>query len=168
MPDLLAHVLFGYAVFTLLTARVEAVEARHVPLGMVGAALPDLAKVRLLVPSGTVGDLLGAPFSWLAVHRLGAAVALAGLGALAVSRAERRTVFGVLLAGALGHLGLDAFVVRAAGLTPPYLYPLSWWRPPSGDLYLSSQRWPTLVALGLAAAVYLWRRGYGPGEKSGS
>jgi hypothetical protein len=153
MGDLLAHVLVGYAAGTLATRHSTWVETRHVPLVMVGSTLPDLAKARLLVGSGAVGEALGVPFSWLAVHRLGAAVALAGLGALLVTRPERRTAVAVLLAGALGHLLLDGFVVRANGVVPPYLYPVSWWRPLAGNLYLSSDRWPTLVALTLAVAV---------------
>lgn len=153
MVDLLAHALFAYAVFAVLAARSAGLGPRHVPVAVVGGVLPDLSKAHLLVGSGRVGATLGVPFSWLALHRVGAVLVLGALGALAFERAERRAAFGALLGGGLVHLALDALVVRADGLAPPYLYPFTWWRLPSGDLYLSSELWPTLAALVLAAAV---------------
>lgn len=154
MVDLLAHALAAYAVGTLLRWRRDGIEGRHVAVGVVGGVLPDLAKAYLLVGSGAVSAALGLPFSWLALHRLGAVVVLAALGALLFERAERPMVAGALAGGGVLHLTLDAFVIRADGLTPPYFYPLSWWRPPSGDLYLSSELWPTAVFLLLAGVVW--------------
>ncbi|MFB6129286.1 MAG: metal-dependent hydrolase [Salinigranum sp.] len=157
MVDLLSHVLVGYSACALL-ARRGCIGDRHVPVGTVGSALPDLAKVQLLVSPGAVGALLGTPFSWLALHRLGGVLALAGIGALLFERGERRTVFGLLVGGGLGELFLDVFVTRAGGYAPPYLYPFSWWQPPAGNLYVSSDLWPLVVAAALALATFVYVR----------
>jgi len=154
MVDLLAHALLAYAAFTALAARSDRFASRHASLGVVGGVLPDLSKVSLVVGSGRVEALFGLPFSWLALHRLGPLLVLGALAAVCFERSERPAVFSALVGGGLLHLALDALVIRADGLVPPYLYPFTWWRPPSGDLYLSSELWPTLVALVLAAAVW--------------
>lgn len=156
MTDLLTHVLAAYVVLTVLARRSDRFERRLVPVGMAGALLPDLAKVNLVVPSGVVEGLVGVPFSWLPLHRLGGLVAVAGCLAVFFERSERRVAFAVLVAGGLSHLVLDALIKRANGLTPPYLYPASWWRPPAGNLYLSSDRWPVLVAVGGVILLHVW------------
>ena len=125
---------------------------------MAGAVLPDLAKVHLVVPSGTVSSLLGVAFSWQAIHRLGGVLVLAGLGALTVGRSYRRAAFAALVGGAASHLLLDSFIRRANGLTPPYLYPLTWWHPSSGDLYLSSDPWPAALAVAVASVAFAYDR----------
>ena len=157
MVDLLAHVLIGYAAFALL-ARFGYVERRRVPVGMIGSALPDAAKVRTFLPKSAVESLLGEPFSWLALHRLGGLLALAGIGALLVARGERRAVFAALVGGGVGHLTLDALIARAGGYAPAYLYPFSWWQPPAGGLYVSSDLWPLLAAAAFASIAFLATR----------
>lgn len=154
MPDLLAHVLLAYVAFTALAWRVPPFPRRLVPVGVVGGALPDLVKVHLLVSDGVVESALGVPFSWDPIHRLGGIAVLAGLGAVLFDRPFRRQAFASLLAGGGLHLVLDSLIRRASGLSPPYLYPLTWWQPPAGDLYLSSDLWPTALAIAAAAAVF--------------
>ena len=158
MPDLLAHVLVVYAAATALTWSRLRLSRRMVPVAMVGAALPDLVKAYLVLDSGTVEAALGLPFSWQPLHRLGGLLVLAGLGALLFDRRFRRPAFGTLLAGGVSHLVLDALIRRANGLAPPYLYPFTWWAPPSGDLYLSSDAWPAAAAVVVAAAVLAYDR----------
>lgn len=155
MPDLLTHVLLAYAAIALATRASDRLSAHHVPVAMVGAAVPDLAKIGLLVDFDAVSAALGVPVSPLAFHRFGGVVVLAGIGALLVHRRERRLVFGLLSIAGAGHLILDAFVIRADGLAPPYLYPLTWWRPPAGSLYLSSDAWPAAIAILTAGLVWL-------------
>lgn len=157
MVDLLAHVLVGYAGATLLACRGR-LARRHVPVAMVGAALPDLSKMGMVVPEEWVEHLFGLPFTWLAFHRLGGILLLAGAGALAFGRGERVGAYGVLVGSAAVHLLLDALVARAGGYAPPYLYPFTWWQPPAGGLYVSSDLWPTAVAVALAAAAWLLPR----------
>lgn len=163
VPDLLTHVLLAYVGATALSWRAAWFDRALVPVAMVGGVLPDVAKAYLLVPDGTVAALIGLPFTWNGLHRLGGAVALAGLGCLLVHRRSRRRVFGVLLAGALLHLGLDGLITRANGLAPPYLYPLTWWQPPAGGLYLSSDPWPAAASVVLALAVVVYDRRRAPG-----
>lgn len=158
MPDLLTHVLVAYVTGTVLVWNVDRLPRRLVPVAMVGAVLPDLVKVHLVLSGGTVGSLLGVPFSWQPIHRLGGVLVLAGVGALTFDRSYRRATFATLLAGAGSHLFLDSLIRRANGFTPPYLYPLTWWHPPSGDLYLSSDPWPAVLALTAAAIVFAYGR----------
>lgn len=159
MTDLLTHVLAVYVLGSLLSWRIGIPE-RYVPVAMVGAVLPDLSKVHLVVSAERVTALLGMPFSWLPIHRLGGTALLVVGAALWFERDERRPALGALAAGAGSHYALDLLLKRADGAAPAYLYPLSWWRPPAGDLLLSSDLWPAIPAVVLAAAArYAGRRG---------
>jgi membrane-bound metal-dependent hydrolase YbcI (DUF457 family) len=157
MPDLLVHVLSVYVVGRVggWVGPVDRAPDRWVAVGMVGTILPDLAKLYLLVDAATVAAVLGRPFHWAALHTLGPAATLAGLGALCFPRCHRRAAFGWLLGGVGLHLLCDLAVTRAGGVAPPYLYPLTWWEPPSADLLLSSDPWPAAVAVAVAAVVWV-------------
>lgn len=158
MPDLLAHVLVAYVAFTALSWWTPRFPRRLVPVGVVGGVAPDLAKVRLVVSDAVIESATGLPFTWDPIHRLGGVVVLAGLGAVLFDRPFRRRAFGTLLAGSAIHLVLDAMIRRANGLAPPYLYPLTWWQPPAGNLYVSADLWPTVLALVAAVGVALYDR----------
>lgn len=158
MPDLLTHVLLVYGLATGLAVSSERFPRRYVPIAMAGAIIPDLSKLYLVVPGEQITALLGVPFSWLPIHRLGGTVVLAALATVAVWHSARRRIFLALLAGALTQYPLDALIRRANGLSPPYFYPLSWWHPPAGGLYLSSDLWPVLPALAVACVGYLAAR----------
>jgi len=155
MPDLLAHVLAAYVLGAAVVALTD-VPDRHLPVAMVGAAAPDAMKATVLlgITSGTVA---GVPYSFWAVHTLGGVVALAGIGALTIRASDRRTTLALLLAGGASHLLLDLFVIRADGVAPPYLFPVSGWLPPTATVYASTDLWPTAVALALALVVFLSR-----------
>ncbi|PSQ56915.1 MAG: hypothetical protein BRD23_09110 [Halobacteriales archaeon SW_9_67_25] len=86
MPDLLTHVLGVYVLLTPVTWRVKWIQPRHVALVMIGAVVPDVSKVHLLVDSSVVANTLGQPWSWTGIHRLGPAGALAGVVWLADRR----------------------------------------------------------------------------------
>ncbi|MFT4922212.1 MAG: hypothetical protein ACI8XM_001425 [Haloarculaceae archaeon] len=154
MPDLLTHVLGAYVLLTPLAWRVEWLEQRHVALAMVGMIVPDLAKVRLVIDATVVEQVLGGPWLWTGVHRLGPALALAGIGAMCFERGRRTVAFGWVVVGLLFHFLFDLAVTRANGLAPPYPYPLSWWHPPSADMLLSSDIWPAVVASLLAVGTW--------------
>lgn len=153
MPDLLTHVLLAYVACTVAVRRGW-LDSRHVPLGMIGTAIPDVTKLYLVVDLDPLSTVVGVDLLWSAFHTLGPSIVLAAIGALLFARGERRIAFGLFAGGAAIHLFLDTFVVRADGLTPPYLYPLTWWRPPSGDLYLSSDPWLSIVSTSLAVVVW--------------
>lgn len=157
MPDLLTHVVLAYASCQIMVARGW-IDRRHVPIGMGGAAIPDLAKLYLVVDLDSISASIGVPLTWQALHTLGAALLVALGVAVLFEEVERRTVFGLLAGGSMIHLFLDSFVKRADGFVPPYLYPVSWYQPPSGNLLLSSDLWPSLVAVGIAVLVVGWLR----------
>jgi membrane-bound metal-dependent hydrolase YbcI (DUF457 family) len=157
VSDLLTHVLAGYVLATLASWRIDWLRPRHVPLAMLGSALPDAAKVHL-VAGGVRTTVAGVEVSWLALQTVGGALSLAAIGVLLVPRRERRPVSAVLVGGVLVHVALDYFVIRAGGRAPPSLYPLSWVQLPAGNLYLSSDVWPALVALAVATTVWVLDR----------
>jgi hypothetical protein len=156
MADLLTHVLVAYAASTL-AARRGWLPRRHVSVVLVGAVAPDAMKATV-VPGVHRGTVAGIPYSTWGLHTLGGIVLTAGLGALVIRGADRWLASRALLAGGVSHLLLDLLVIRADGVAPPYLYPLSGWLPPAGNVYLSSDLWPPLLALCLAGVVAAYDR----------
>ena len=152
MTDLLAHALAGYVVATLATWWL-ALDSRYVPFGVVGAVVPDAAKVYYLT-DGVRSTVFGVEIGWLALQTLGVSLAACGIVALAVSWRHRRAALGMLVGGVVVHVAMDYFVVRAGGVAPPYLYPLTWAQLPSVGLYLSSDVWPSAGALVAAGLVW--------------
>lgn len=165
MSDLLTHVLVAYLLATLAERRTTRLDRRHVPLVMVGALVPDVAKVYLVLGDPGLA-VVGVPTSWYALQSVGGVAALVVLGAVLIGPGERRRALALLAAGAGSHLLLDLPVRRADGLSPPYLYPLTWWRPPSLGLYLSSDVWPSLAAVAAVVALLAARR-YRSGSADG-
>lgn len=162
MADLLTHVLAAFVLATVLVWHGDGLARRHVPLAMVGAVVPDAAKVYLLVGS-LRSSILGVEVAWLALQTVGASLALAAVVALAVAPEDRRPAAAALLVGVGSHLVLDLLVIRAGGLAPPYLYPVTWTQLPAGNVYLSSDVWPGAVAVVVAGVVWVvdwkWRPG---------
>lgn len=153
MTDLLTHVLAAYALVRVASWRLDWLADRHVALAMLGATVPDAAKLYLLV--GMRHTVAGVEMSLLALQTVGAALAFVAIGGLLVPARERHAAIPALTGGVLLHFALDYFVVRTGGRSPPYLYPLTWAQFPAGDLYLSADVWPSLVALVAALAVWL-------------
>ncbi len=158
MPDVLAHVLVGYVVGSILAARREEVGPAGVTLVMAGALSPDFVKIKLLVPDPYVEAALGVPFSWAPIHAVPGAVVVALLAGLLVGEEYRRAAVALVALGAATHLFLDGLLVRPSGYAAQVLVPFSTYRAPAGMLYLSSDRWPTAVAGVAAACVWAWRR----------
>lgn len=157
MTDLLTHVLAAYLLGAVVSRYWNRFDRRHVPLVMAGSVVPDAAKVYLLTGAHRT-TVAGVEISWLALQTLGVTMSVAAIGALLIAPRERRAAFAALAAGVGLHIGLDYPVVRTGGLAPPYLFPVTWVQLPAGDLYLSSDVWPSLVALGLAVATWIVRR----------
>lgn len=148
MAELLTHVLIAYVVLTIAGWRVDWLTPRWVALGTVGALLPDLNQLGRLLSGPAIERLFGIPFAYEALHTLGGVALLAGLGGLFF--AERRRAFSVLAAGGLSHLLLDALKIHADGRAGTWLYPLTWWRHPSPDLYVSAN--PRVLAAAFVCA----------------
>lgn len=159
MTDLLTHVLFVYTGMTVASWRYPRLRL-FVPISMIGAVIPDLSKARIIIPAGVIETALGLPFSWTAIHRLGGTLAVLALVATFFPKRLRSRVFGALLFGASTAYLLDAGLIRANGVTPPYLYPIAWMPLPTAGLYLSSESWPALVSGSVAAAVWTINRVY--------
>jgi len=161
MTDLLTHVLTAYVLSTLAVWRLDRVRPRHVPLAMAGAAVPDAAKVYFVL-GGIRHTVAGVEVSLLALQTLGVAVAFTLVGGVLVTPSERGVAVPALLGGVGLHVVLDYLVVRTGGYAPPYLYPVTWAELPSANVYLSSDVWPSVVAVAVAAAVWgygRWRSG---------
>ena len=154
MADLLSHVLVTYALLTVTNWRVDALSRRWIVVAMGGAAIPDLSKVGIVVPSRVVSNAVGVPFSYGPVSALGGVALIAGLIALLFGRERRRRAFVFLLLGGVTSLLVDALRISVDGRASAFLYPLTWWRPPSPNLYLTSDPRVLGVAVVLAAAVF--------------
>ncbi|SEV81832.1 hypothetical protein [Natrinema salifodinae] len=151
MADLLSHVLLAYAGCTI-AAWYRPIPDRWVAVVAVGAVLPDLNRVSLVVANGTLEAILGVPFDIDALSTLGGTVVLAGIGAMVVADRHRRT-FAALGAGAASHLFVDGVKVYADGAAGAWLYPLTWVRHPTPNLYVSSDPTVLAVAVSITAIV---------------
>lgn len=157
MPDLLTHVLVGYSLGTLLvTQRGWSQELTTVV--MLGALLPDLTKIRLVLTDAQIEAIVGVPFSWQALHTLGGVLVTAAVGALLVGDTLRRRVFLLLLGGAVSHLILDSLLMKPSGYAGLPWWPVLTTALPTPGLYVSYDRWPVLVAAGIALGVFLLTR----------
>ena len=166
MSDLLTHVLAAFVVATVASWYLPWLARRHVSLATAGAVLPDLAKGYLLAGDAQV-TVAGVTGSWFALQTVGVVACVVVAGAMLVEQAERRAALVALLGGASLHVAMDYLVIRAGGVSPPYLYPLTWAELPSLDVYLSSSLWPSLVAVPVALVVwYVDRHGMAPGPGS--
>lgn len=163
MPDILTHVLVGYVLGTLLSFRLRWLTPQYVSVAMLGTLVPDLTKIKLLVPSGQVEGLLGIPFDWFAIHTLGGGLVAVAIGALCTTNQHRRRVLGLLLLGASSHLFLDALLINASGHSYAVFFPFSAVHPPTPGLFLSTDRWPAVVS-GLLAVTVWWLRYRSPFE----
>jgi len=156
MPDLLTHVLVAYVVGAAAVWWTDTPD-RYLPVVLVGAAAPDAMKATVLLGI-TAGTVSGIPYSFWGLHTLGGVAVLSGVGAVTLAAADRRVGFGFLFAGGVSHLLLDLFVIRVDGVGPPYLFPVSGWLPPAGNLYASADLWTIPVAVALALPVWIARR----------
>ena len=157
MADLFTHVLAGFVIGVVLSWRFDWLTYPFVVVVMLGAALPDLNRLELLISSSTVHALLGFPFSWEPLHRAGGTLLLVCIGALLAPREYRRAVFALLFAGAASHYLLDFFLYKPSGVTAPLLWPFVTHGFAVDGFYLSSDRWPAVVAMVALAVWYVDR-----------
>lgn len=154
MPDLLAHALLAYGLAMLLSWRYERISPAYATVAMAGAFVPDLSKIQLLVPSGSVERLLGLPFDWFALHTAGGTLVAVLVGVAAVAPRERKPVLALLSVGAVSHLVADGLLRTPSGQSYAMLWPVTRYHPPTPGLYLSTQPEPTVAAAAFAAAVW--------------
>lgn len=154
MPDMLAHVFIAYSICRLVSWRWEWISNQYITLGMVGAFIPDLVKVKLLLPSWRMEQLLGVPFHWGGLHTGGGVVLSILIGVVLLSSRERKRGALMLGIGAGSHLFADSLSLTPTRHTQQLLWPLLQYRVPSPGLYLSTEPGPTVVAG--SVAVLLW------------
>lgn len=161
MADLLTHVLAAYVLATLLALRYEWITPPLVTVAMVGAMIPDLDRLGLVVAPEWIGAALGVPFGWGAFHTLGGSLLVVLLGTLLAGPASRRRVFALLVLGAVSHHALDLLLLNPSGYSYHVLWPLTTYHPPAPDGYLSTDRWPAVVAATAAALAWAVRHRWG-------
>ena len=154
MADLLTHVLVVYVVLTVASWRLDAVTDRWVVVAMCGAAMPDLVKARIVFFDLLgVRSVFGVELAFAGFNRLGGVLLMAG--AVAVFFGSRwRRAYASLAFGGLSSLLVDGLRVYADGRADFYLYPFTWWRPPTPSLYVTSDPRVLVTALVVAATVF--------------
>ena len=157
MADLLTHVLVAYVLATLLSFRYDWITPAMVTVAMLGAVVPDLTKISLVISSTQVEALIGLPFDWGAIHMFGGTLVAITIGALLTGPAYRRRIFLLLALGAASHHVLDALLINPSGYSYAVFWPLTTYHPPTPGLYLSSDRWPAVVSALLAVVVWYLR-----------
>jgi hypothetical protein len=151
VADLLSHVLIAYALFTIAGWLIDPLTRRWVAVGMGGAAIPDLVKLDLVLDDRLIERTLAIPFSYAPISSLAGVLLIAGAIALLFTY-ERRRVYTLLVAGGTCSLVVDGLRAYADGHASFWLYPL-WWRPPTPNLYVTSDPRVLVVVLAVAAAV---------------
>ncbi|GAB3411228.1 hypothetical protein GCM10027435_02610 [Haloparvum alkalitolerans] len=155
MTDLFTHMLVGYCLATVLSWHVDWITPPLVTLAMGGAILPDLNRIDLLVSDELIATMLGIPFSWMPLHRVGGTLLVVCLGALLTSARHRRAVFALLALGASSHYTLDFLLYKPSGVSSPLLWPFITHGFAIDGIFVSTDRWPAAVALLAAATVWL-------------
>lgn len=158
MTDLLTHVLLAYAIARLLSWHYDWLSSGYVTAVMVGALIPELVKIKLVLTNGDVQSLVGLPFVWDVFQTAGGALVAVLIGVTVVAPRERARAFALLSVGAASHLAIDALHRSPSGQSYPVLWPLSRYHPPTPGLYLSTQAEPTVVAAIGAITVWLATR----------
>jgi hypothetical protein len=156
MADLLTHVLVPYILLTALGWVVDVPE-QMIPVAMGGAAIPDLVKINIIVDADLVSGILGVPFSFSSISSLAGVVLISGVIALSFGDDCRRSAYGFLLFGGATALVFDGLRVFADGAAGFWLYPL-WVRPPTPNLYVTSDPTVAVVAVITALVVGLLDR----------
>lgn len=158
MPDLLAHALVAYTAALMLSWRLKWITPAYTTVAMAGAFIPDLTKIRLLIPSSHIEHVLGIPFDWFAIHTTGGSIVAILIGMTIVAPQERKRVGLLLGLGAATHLIADALLFTATGRSYAIFWPLTRYHPPTPGLYLSTQPQPTIIAAAAALTVWLATR----------
>jgi membrane-bound metal-dependent hydrolase YbcI (DUF457 family) len=158
MADLFTHILGGYVIAVLLSWRADWITGPYVTLVMGAAILPDLSRIELVIPAATVEATLGVSWSWIPLHQVSGTFLVICLGTLLASKRLRRQVFLLLAIGSTSHYTLDFFLYNPSGRTGPLLWPFTDHRFAVNGFYLSSDRWPALVMMIVAATVWLLDR----------
>jgi len=155
VADLLSTVLVTVALVTVAGWAVDWIGPPWVAIAIGGAMIPDLGRLSLVVDPLAVEGAVGVPFDLVALETLGGLLVVAALITVWFDRAVWGRVYGLLVAGGLVHLGLDALRVFVDGHSADWLFPfLPGVRPSSPNLFVSSDP-RVLVVAGVGCAIVL-------------
>lgn len=152
MAELLTHVLVPYVLLTVAGWRWR-LDRRWLPVAMGGAAMPDLSKVDLVVDSTVVESAVCHGFTWSPISSLGGVLVIGAGIALLFGDGFRRRAYAALLFGAISALLVDGMRMFADGRSNFWLYPI-YWRPPTPNLYVTSDNRVTILAVSVALVVF--------------
>ena len=152
MADLLTHALVAYSLAVVLSWRYPWIKPYHVTAAMVGATLPDLTRIGLILDPGVI-ESYGVPFSWTSLHTPVGGMLVVGVLVLLVDCSYRREVFLFLSLGLATHLILDIFLISVTGRTYALFYPISMYRAYAPGFYLSTQVLPAMITGVIASLV---------------
>lgn len=162
MAELFTHVVVGYILATMLSWRLSWITPPLVTVAMVGAVIPDLNRMELLISEVTIQTTLGIPFSWMSFHRVGGTLVVIAMGALLVPARLRRAVLAMALLGAGSHYLLDFFLYNPSGLASPLFWPLTGARFQIEGFYLSTDWWPAVVSTIVGVSIWYVDRHQSP------
>lgn len=160
MADLYTHILAGFIIGMVAYWRVEWISRPMVAAAVVGAAIPDLNRLELVLPAGAIEAATGLTWSWGIFHRAGGVILVVGILTMLVPRRYMRPVFLLLLLGAASHFFIDYFLWQPSGTTNLMLWPFADVHLDYQGVYRSSHRWPAALATVLALAVIIIDRYY--------
>jgi len=155
VADLLTHVLVGYIIGVVLSWKYEWISRSYITIIMVGAALPDIVRIRLLLDPFTIEDHIGIPFSWTPLHTLGGVLISGMIIACFFGEKTGKRVFLLLMIGAISHLFLDAFLITASGYSYAVFWPFIRSRLTISGIYLSTDVLPSVLAI--ISAFVFWK-----------
>ncbi len=153
MADLYTHVVAGLIIAVILSWRYSWITPPMIAAAMVGAILPDLNRIDLVLPAATIELMTGLTWSWSVFHRAGGTILVILLLTMLVPRRHMKAVFLMLFIGAASHYVLDYLLWKPGGMSGPLLWPFTDWRLTFDGFYRSSHRWPAVVSTIIAIGV---------------
>ena len=147
MAELLTHVLAAFIFATVASWRFTSITPPLVIACMIGAVIPDLNRVDLILPAETITALTGLPWEWGVFHRAGGALLVAVIFALLVRGDLRIPVFAMLTVGIASHFFIDYFLWQPTGATNLMLWPFLHVTVDYQGFYRSTERWTAVLAI---------------------
>ncbi|WGI17682.1 metal-dependent hydrolase [Methanonatronarchaeum sp. AMET-Sl] len=152
MADLLTHVLIIYIILKIMSMKTNYIKKEHIPIGMIGAILPDLSRIQHIIPPEHIQQLLGTPYSWWGLHTLIGTTITALLITYLFDKKHRKKIFTLLIIGAISHLILDYYLLKPTPSQYWGFYPLIIDRP-TNMLYLSTDITPAIITTTTAITI---------------
>lgn len=158
MADLFTHVLAGFIIATILSWRVDWITPSMIAVAMLGATLPDLNRLDFVISSTTIDGITGLDWSWVAFHRVGGTFIVIAIITLMVPRRYMKAVAAMLVLGAASHYTLDLLLYKPSGQSGALFWPITDYRVAIDGFYLSSDRWPAVLAMLMTGVVLIVER----------